>query len=55
MRIYQILQLAQNDDKVEQWGIQEFRKFHLLVEVRKVRKLSSRKFKDYEKISRLVA
>ena len=54
MRIYQILQLAQND-KVEQWGIQEFGKFHLLVEVRKVRKLSSRKFKDYEKISRLVA
>ena len=51
MRIYQILQLAQNDDKVEQWEIQEFRKFHLLEEVRK---LSSRKLKDYEKISRLV-
>ena len=51
MRIYQILQLAQNDDNVEQWGIQEFRKSHLLVEVRK---LSSRKLKDYEKISRLV-
>ena len=52
MRKYQILQLAQNDDKVEQWGIQEFRKFHLLVEVRK---LSSRKLKYYEKISRIVA
>ena len=54
MRIYQILQLAQNDGKVEQWEIQEFGKFYSLVEVRKVRKLSSRKLKDYEKISRLV-
>ena len=52
MRIYQILQLAQNDDKVEQWGIEEFRKFHLLVEVRK---LCSRKLKYYIKISRIVA
>ena len=52
MRIFQILQLAQNDDKIEQWGIQEFGKYNLLVEVRK---FSSRKLKYYEKISRIVA